>query len=468
MKKKAVDIIPDDLLHQLNISPDEEFEIEYADPTELLVPERLDIICKLEYISSKVKCVNYDYSKSMYLEHLKAINCNQKFWERSRKKRSVDNYLDSFNQMIKEVYDNKEVLYKSVVIVGKNNVLIYGSHRTAIAVYMGIRIPIIRLSKDGVIYNYEFFRNHGLADDTIGYMVLKYISYTKRDNYLLLLRLTEDAVNRRKLLDDILVNSSAIIYKKDVLLTMHGIEQLMLHMYHNQDNTDNACRFSKYNDEESTIPENKEYYISIYAIRSLDIGATKNFIRDFFIFDNHLFYLSNSNEETLFTGKSLLNSNSIYMLNYGYPFRFPNFYDKVQTLINVLYEKNMDLDDYLIDSSAVLALFGCRDARDIDYLTLQDFTPESSLYDCHNIYSKYYGKPLDDIIYNPKNFFYFLGIKYVSLHCLEIMKKNRHETKDIIDVRTIRKMKLKNLIKYNAYRKQLYDRLKKLRKIETR
>lgn len=115
-------------------------------------------------------------------------------------------------------------------------------------------------------------------------------------------------------------------------------------------------------------------------------------------------------------------------------------------------------DDYLVDSSSVLSLYGLREARDIDYLSNVEPLPKSDVYDLHNSYIRYYGCDLDELIDNPKNYFYFFGVKYVSLNRLRIMKKNRGEQKDKVDLRLInslnkKRMKneislLKNKIKY--------------------
>jgi hypothetical protein len=56
----------------------------------------------------------------------------------------------------------------------------------------------------------------------------------------------------------------------------------------------------------------------------------------------------------------------------------------------------------------------------------------------HNEYSNgRYDKTIDDIIYNPKNHFYYNGIKFASLDIVKSLKVNRWEEKDKIDVELI-------------------------------
>ena len=60
----------------------------------------------------------------------------------------------------------------------------------------------------------------------------------------------------------------------------------------------------------------------------------------------------------------------------------------------------------------------------------------------HNEYSHgRYDKTIDDIIYNPKNHFYYNGIKFASLDIIKALKTRRGEEKDKVDVELINTVK---------------------------
>ena len=48
----------------------------------------------------------------------------------------------------------------------------------------------------------------------------------------------------------------------------------------------------------------------------------------------------------------------------------------------------------------------------------------------HNSYEKFYKKSIDELVYNPDNYFYFNGIKFLKLEVLVEFKRNRNEIKD--------------------------------------
>ena len=54
-----------------------------------------------------------------------------------------------------------------------------------------------------------------------------------------------------------------------------------------------------------------------------------------------------------------------------------------------------------------------------------------------------YNKTVDDILYDPDNYFYFDGLKYISLELLKIKKENRGEEKDKKDIELINSVLVK-------------------------
>lgn len=113
-----------------------------------------------------------------------------------------------------------------------------------------------------------------------------------------------------------------------------------------------------------------------------------------------------------------------------------------------IVDAGCSFDDYLIESSAVLALYGLRDAYDIDYITArEDRLPKSEFFENHaSAYPRTVS--LDVLLYDPRYYLYFLGVKFASLEQVEHAKSLRGEKKDKRDVKLIadvRRMKLKGM-----------------------
>jgi FkbM family methyltransferase len=90
-----------------------------------------------------------------------------------------------------------------------------------------------------------------------------------------------------------------------------------------------------------------------------------------------------------------------------------------------------------------MALYGLREGNDFDFLTEIE-VPEFAepLIQCHNAHAGWYGKPLARLIYDPRHFLRYDGVKYVSLAVLAQMKLRRGEGKDQRDIATIKQLGL--------------------------
>ena len=130
-------------------------------------------------------------------------------------------------------------------------------------------------------------------------------------------------------------------------------------------------------------------------------------------------------QETLEMSEILLSDNTIQFLNQSNPLKF-------NTTIPLLSEANKyDLSKTIFTGSIVLALYGIREANDLDYLTLDD-DPNS-----HNYLLKYYFSSVEELLNNPEKSFTYFGLRFLTLNEIIKFKKNRNESKDEDDVRLI-------------------------------
>jgi hypothetical protein len=103
-----------------------------------------------------------------------------------------------------------------------------------------------------------------------------------------------------------------------------------------------------------------------------------------------------------------------------------------------LSANSFDKDDFCVDASAVLSVYGLRDCRDVDFLYLKDFIETGTEdYSCHNHEAKYYPIHKDEIVVNPLNHFYYKGVKFASPLIIKTMKQIRCEEKDMKDVQLL-------------------------------
>ena len=111
---------------------------------------------------------------------------------------------------------------------------------------------------------------------------------------------------------------------------------------------------------------------------------------------------------------------------------------------SLLLNNGYDLSHYIIDSSSVMAMYGIREAGDLDYLTIETDDKKQLLHsiepcsmECHDKFLIYHGIPVEDMVFNPQNYFVFNELRFLSLERIKIFKRNKAEEKDLLDIRLI-------------------------------
>lgn len=143
------------------------------------------------------------------------------------------------------------------------------------------------------------------------------------------------------------------------------------------------------------------------------------------------------------------NSNSLHFLDYSaldYP---PDFEGLIDRYISWLNSAGIPSDHCCVDSSGVLAAYGIRPARDLDFIH-KDGHRETGMKEigCHNKLieelrqTSGFNYSCGDLVTNPDLYFYYRGLKFASLPLTREMKAKRlmfgvRSRKDDLDVQLI-------------------------------
>jgi FkbM family methyltransferase len=402
-------------------------------PLSIVNSNRIDIIAKYIFAKSIVENKNVDWAKEVYSEHLRAFNG---FREGDySNKNSLEVYISEFNSLINSIKSKGFDPKISIVPLSENGVAIDGGHRVAASLVFNAPIRVVFLKRNDPIYDWKFFSKNGLDRKYLDYLTLEYIKLKKN---IYVFCIWPAAKGRKGDLLNVLNNCGKIIYEKKIKLSKKGAHNFILHTYIQhpwvgkwQDGFSGV-----YNKMKACFP-GYDKNVSCYFIESDDytnIYNAKQTMRDLFGLANDTVHSTDNYEETLLLSKIILNANSIHFINNSTPWKFENF--------NSLFEKYRDAfknsgegEIYCVDSSSVLSAFGIREARDFDFITdTKEPLIFSQAIDNHEDNLTYYEISKDEIIYNPSNHFYLLGLKFVSLKQMLSMKKNRGEFKDYCDI----------------------------------
>lgn len=454
----------DKIMKDMNCYDIGEDKIEYISARELLVSSRIDLVAKYKFVEAYDKGMNIPFVQELYYAHLEAFT-GGRFVEPGKEntKKSFQDYLVTFKQLIDSIKRDGIKKEISVIPVGKNNIILNGSHRVAIAMYYDLTIPIIRYDDIEVKYDYHYFKINLLERRYLDYMATEYIRL--KENVFFACIWPRADKNKRENVDKIIIESCNVVYNESVLLGHNGLKNLMIQIYGKQEwcgSIQNGYKGIQ-GKVDDCYEEGSETIIYILDNTELDsVISLKQKIRNIYQIENSSVHISDNSKESLDMARLLLNHNSIDALNYGRMCRYKNYIMEIQQIGEALDRYQIDREDFLIDSSGVLGIYGIRSPGDIDCLTMKKMNqyPFSVKVEVHDKYILYYAKTKEELLYNPDNYLFAYGVKFNSLATLFEMKKRRNEKKDYEDCLLI-KLYLEKQMTYRAKINQYKVRLKK-------
>ncbi len=247
-----------------------------------------------------------------------------------------------------------------------------GAHRVAIAAYFNIKVPIIRFENLSVDYSVDFFQKRQLGEKYIDYLITEYCKL-KKNLYLACVWPRAKGSMQMEKTSVLLNQGRKILYSKRIKFSYDGLRNLIIQIYSNQNWIGNFS--NKFSGALNKADEcyDSENYMTLYILESNSFDTIlelKANIREIFKIGNHSIHITDNQNETIQLAHILLNSNSIEFLNRGKPDYYLEFNKKLENFKIKLLDHNFPLDQFIIDSSSTLGLYGLRDVNDIDFMTV--------------------------------------------------------------------------------------------------
>jgi len=415
---------------------DGKYLIKRENPIKFLTAKRFDLIAKLIYIKYKESNIQSNFAKELYLKHIEVFNG---FYEAdgSNKTGKLE-FLKSFDLLINSVKENGFDI-DTVIPVNKKCILLDGAHRVATCLYFSEDIHYVNLEIESKVFDYNYFLNSGLDSFYLDEMALEYINIKPKDLYLVFIWPTSGGKHENDL-KKIFNKYGDVVYRKNISLTKRGSVNLIRNLYENEDWLGNAKNeYIGAQNKASWCFENQGD-VRVFLFESVkNMIQMKEEIRKIFKVNKHSIHITDTPEEVIKFSKLVFNDNTVHWMNFSGFNNYSWFNKLLSHFKDWLNENNYDINKFCIDGSATLASYGIRLSRDLDffYSGTENVSTGFKEIDCHNIRLNNDKKRIDDQIYNPKNYFYFNSIKFISLNNLKTYKKERGENKDIEDVNKI-------------------------------
>ncbi len=273
----------------------------------------------------------------------------------------------------------------------------------------------------------------GIEEDYLDAIALEYCK-KHSDAFIAIVWPTVDYSNEQ-LIYDILSEHSVVAYRKKFILKNNGPLKILQAIPEKAPTIQD--HFSFY-----FPPGKEEYPLLCFVVRSPsaeEITISKKKVREVLQIYPFSIHVNDTHWQCLDLAYLLLNNNSIHFLNHHTPQNFENFNALLTSYVGFLKQKDIPEWDACVDGSSVLSAYGIRDcAVDFDFLhmTHSDLGSIFPL-DHHNQAWTHLGLDPEEIIYNPKNFFYYRNLKFTSLPAMRTFKELQGRENDLRDVKLI-------------------------------
>lgn len=414
---------------------DKQIEIKDMEPWKLFTHRRFDLLAKYIYGKYRDQGIKSDWHRRLYLDHISLANG---FVEADGSgKCGRNNFMNVFNSVLDSIktggFDEK----LPPVPITVENYPIDGSHRVAACMLYGKTLKCAVGGSKANYYDSGWWKKIGLPDKWLDAMALE-LCRIKKDCFVVVIYPAANGKDEE--LEKLIQGYGQIWHRKAVYLKKQGPLNLIRQIYYKESWTGNWKNGFAGAQSKANWCFQREGPVRLFIIESAlpEMRELKVRIRDLYRIENHAVHINDTWDEALHLAEIFFNENSIHFLNHCAIREFKWFNRLLKHYKEWLDKSGANRERFCIDGSSVLAAYGLREARDLDFLHLDenvitDFREISS----HNEEAHLYGTTVDDIILNPENHFYYSGLKFASLNAIMGMKRRRGEYKDIEDLRLI-------------------------------
>ncbi len=399
------------------------------DPTVFILTNRFDLGFKLCFLDNIKLAPNY--AREIYYSHINAFTLGTFKEPGNENKTGFDVFVDDFLSINSSIQNNGFISNISSVPISSDGSILNGAHRVSSAIFNSAAISVTHINHPGYDYGFEFFKKRSVHLKYLDSAAITLTKYKKSMRAAIIWPIAEENYN------NLIGNFKGIIYEKKVRLSARGMHNLICGIYKNEywlgtpfDGYKGAwtkafdCSRGKENVRIILFIE-ESYQDTIYK---------KQKIRALFPFGKHSIHISDTHDETMDICRQLLNENSVHFLNNAIPYSFPNTISNLSNFKNEIENDKNLIDSFAITASTVLSVYGLRDNADIDVISELDCSININGVDVHNKYSNFFNNSINELIRNPEHYFYYHGLKFISLMKLLDFKRERNEFKDNADI----------------------------------
>ena len=416
-------LIEPDIFRNLDINS---YNIEVSEPSKLLKWNRLITAFDIFYLNNKDK--NHKLAHKVYYERVRSATFDTFEEYGNVDKNSYKAYCEEFDNIFESIRKHGFDKNKSLLPLSRNGSILNGSHRLASSVVSDKKVYALKLDKDFIIDDYKVLLQRNVPINIIELSVCEFIKYSK-NVYLAFLWPSSN-----KHLDSTVKKFDNVLYSKELELSTNGACNLLTELYKHMDWAGNENNSYQGINQKliECFPSFEKFTVLAFQANSIDdVRRIKDEVRDICKIGYSSIHITDTQEEAIRISQLLFNNNGIHFLNYAKPYSYISMHNKINEFKQLIsHQTEYILDDFVVDGSSTLCLYGLRESDDLDFLYSCSDDIQINQFHSHDECLEYHKVSKEDLIYNPSFHFSYLGLKFVSFEQTYKFKKGRNEEKD--------------------------------------
>lgn len=405
------------------------YDIKVSEPYELLKWNRLITAFDIFYLNHKNK--NNKLAHQVYFERVRSATFDTFEEYGNVDKNNYEAYCDEFDNILQSIHKHGFDKNKSLIPLANDGSILNGSHRLAASIVSGKKVYSAKFEKDFMTDDYKVLLQRNIPVNIVELAVCEFIKYSK-NVYLAFLWPSSN-----KHLNSTITRFNNILYSKEVKLSTTGALNILTELYKHMDwSGDKSNSYAGINQKlVECFPSFEKFTVLAFQANSIeDVRLIKEEVRNICKIGYSSIHITDTHEEAIRISQLLFNSNGLHFLNYSKPYSYKSVHKKIEEFKQLVSNQTKyALDDFVVDGSTTLSLYGLRESDDLDFLYSYSDNIQVGQFHSHDECLESHKESKEDLIYNPTFYFTYLGIKFVSFEQTYKFKKERNEEKDKTD-----------------------------------
>lgn len=411
------------------------YEVTRVEAKDLLSSNRFDLGFKLFFLKNFKK--NRCLAERIYYEDIRSQTLGSFTEYGNEAKNSFDKYVSEFISVYESIGSGGFDHGKTFVPISSSGTILNGAHRVAAALACGKTVSCLNTCMNPMVCDYQYFKDRGVPLRILDAAALQFI--LSSDNVYLAF-IWPSTNGKLGAAEKYFPN---IVFQKDIELNLNGAYNLIYQLYKHMGwvGTEKDGFAGVRVKVSECFPRNLPVKVVAFQASGLDeVRRIKAAVRENFDLEYSSIHITDTKEEADRIGNLIFNENAIHFLNYANPMRFKRSLGLIGKFKDYLLSLDVNINDVVVDGSAVLAVYGLRECSDVDYISLSPIPSGDEVFESHDEHLHYHKKRKEDLIYDPDLHFMYDGLKFVSFQQLYSMKSTRNEAKDSVDIQLMESM----------------------------